>query len=1658
MKQGLLPPMEWLRNSGWGRNISSLAKGDYRKASNEHLWQVFMDRTDDPVTSFVGVARHEAAYGQTGYEAARELAGSAQEELDALAAGMSCECAIANALIPFVEDGQRIVALGRDLVHDAERDGSRDLTISDLLGLKRCFYIHLDDTTAKGENGMTLDGILVVGGADQPPSDEDPEGTSIITEIMPFVRDMAQPGADSPRSLGVSIRPDTQTATISEALREGARDVVVTAKRLLANDDGEGGAIIDEVEEGDKPRMGLIRLLERNIEATIRYADLVDEQADAWARIIGQAILCMNGRGPVGLTVFDEAAPQDLVAKVRAGGTGANKARQKLSGLGHVPMTRYEIGNVELQEESSEPPCVAEVPAVTAPEPLTTSEPTPPVGEADGPRIDRRKARRESRRRIEEASMKAKNPPRMDDARPVIEVADAEPVASDEDHAMNDQPGPTLPQPVFVRSAGPAKHDPVAAQEVEHVLGRCFKDLPSIHSRNWEATMPPALASMVMRRARVDQMPHERPDGTRKRLASEILPRMEGAPDILARLVTEKNANPGLHRTLSVGRASIMRDIDIDIAEGLVHPAHVVVGDDALTERLLFPGVKRQPVHGALATTVVIAWRRDRILHLIGIVHEGCMIGLRRIEYDLDEDEVTVFDTESDVLDPRDLLDMLWAPVADALLGPVDEWEAWRFERRERKTPRSSGPVVVEASMPTIPADEPAGDGDENHEETIPAAPQPIDFGSWPALTRPFGPLDIATLDHLSTLMDGNAVSRAVLDFADREPGENVHGAHNATLRQLASIASNPSSRFAAMTAPEIDERDLSSCDDADGVVVVNDRALYEHASPGIAGLGLPRRENAMCILYRMRRDGISALTLQMEPDGELNLAQWSRIGLVPKDEDDDLTWYVRGVIAAATCVDEDATPEEQASPASQTSPLPRMETQPISEIVQAFPRRVDDEDEDVLPRRVIAQVRLRPGSMHAAVKATTAWFDATAERHRIRLVADRREEGAWTIEHRSEDRLNPSIWSTTVRLAPDEQGALDIILRTTMTAGVRPRLPILVRDIAEATPTEGPDGLLLLDPPTVTTRNDMVHLLRELQSPDRVLPILVMSEDRDGKYMRDPCEIARQSLGALTIWKVAASATYDMTDALGQEYRTFYGAVRLFQPRFDPDNDNAAKHPRIVNDAGSERAMADMISRVTAATVTRYAIPEASVVRTTPSETVPAAAIPRNMSARPAPIVVPTPPKVPVRAPTAAPATSEPVVRKPAAPAAQVMVTPASTVPAPAPRTTVVPERNAAADAPADPRTAGAKAPATGRTTPAARPALDHEPETTAPAPQATIDPAAVERMVSEIVNARMKAMEPEIQKRIDVAVEAAKPESPPAEPMLDLPVPAAERHREPDPEPKTAPLDDQEIDRRVEIAVARRFSGLGIAELLGSVTTLVTRMDDFVVNAAKAPQPVIVHQGTAEAEAQWAAERTAFETLLSEAGEETGTANAERDAAVAEVQKLRQALNELRRDGVVRKGADERRWPENLDGLADWLEANPLPNVVVTTKAYRGMRKIRYEDMERLCRTLELLNGPYVDMRAGEPGARDLWEEGLKELRLESKKQTQMGKGIRGGAEYRFEHEARRWEMDYHIRGNESVHNEHDRLLRIYFAYDKEEGRVLIGHMPTHLTTIDS
>jgi hypothetical protein len=632
---------------------------------------------------------------------------------------------------------------------------------------------------------------------------------------------------------------------------------------------------------------------------------------------------------------------------------------------------------------------------------------------------------------------------------------------------------------------------------------------------------------------------------------------------------------------------------------------------------------------------------------------------------------------------------------------------------------------------------------------------------------------------------------------------------------------------------------------------------------------------------------------------------------------------------------------------------------------------------------------------MAVALRTVAEWFDEQVGKHGDMLVSDLREQGDWTLEHLSDDNGVRSLWAVSVLTPEADPHCVDIVLQTTLATGVSPRLPAIVRRIAAATPTQGPDGLLRIRPDSVRTKGEVLELIRELQSPERVLPILLMTQDERGEYLKDPSDVARQGMGALTVKTISQGMTYELTDRLGQEYRTFGGAVRLFQPGFDPDNDTASRHPRIMPDMMASRTLAGLISRATAATVTRYDIPDA--VRPA-RPTLPPVAAPVD------PVISPTP------------------------------TLPASTDEA----------AGAGEDRPDD---------RAGPSEPVVEDAAEHEPGHEASTPAETYleaETAAPEEAQSdETVTERKKDSTPsseeissegpvvEAESAVAVEQETAIGEAD-AEGQMSEAEKGADRQEAPVVPPVTA-IDPEEIEAIVGRVLDKRIASLGLGTLREDIASLFSNFqpqtaDDRDAEIARLREELRI-------------ERESSVQLLDES-------DAARQAAVLEVDALRQALNERRRAATATSG---QQYPEDLSGLGDWLDRNVLPNVVITSKAWRNMRNVDYRDMERLCETLKLLDGAYIDMRAGEEGAREAWQEGLQKLRLEDKKQTRMGRSAREG-DYKFTHEGEPYVVERHLRGNESLHNDHSRLLRIYYTYDTNRARVLIGSMPRHAHTRDS
>lgn len=1602
-----LPPVAWLREREWGRHVTSYARGQYDRIPD---WDFICESACDDDVTATSVIVNFGLYriGDV------HITGISDEQAQMIARVSGHEVETAEMMVPFVADGAQYHALGRDLV--ARTLEGPPPTIGSVMGRTMAFYVRCEGLALEGPYGNPLDGFLIRRVA----ADEHGPGSLDILameQTLPGLDEVLNPTPylcldleDAARGLEDAIAEEASTllAYASEYQNRFGDDDTPPEEYELKPEDSRTERRDKHAKRFDAVvRRGYRTIRGSQAERMTSLSEWMTRNAPASARLLAMACLCIDGRGLEGKAAYPEGANAGDVAKALATGTGARKAAQRLTAVGHPRMTRYDL--VRASE------------ALPSMDHVTEAEPTDAQVQQDGRSESVVHAEGEARTVVRNRDRR-KQKRLMNRVRDVAAAAPAPAIPHEDADAQKHAPGTVRPpesagdkietaapdqraEAEWLDDAVPGAPIPLGrnedlARDVDDTLRRLLRDLPPLTGRNWEASFPSALAAMLMRRLKVDRNPRETDDATRKRLAADILPRLRGLPEHLARLRAEEAANPARRRFARISPPLAPRQVDRYVADQAVHPITVVVhADQALAALIRFPGTDASDRPQGEPLLIVRAWLDVGTLRLDGILFEGCLAGFRRIEHDLSTGDTRTFDGDADGDDAQDVLDALYAPLADAVLGPIDEADVWRHQRSGRK-PRRHSEIRPEPACAAPAADSIPCTVVAEQAPHVPALAKPTgltvrpddrEFHDWRSVSAPWTtpPMDATLAAEARARFSSSTIVCTILDAlsahaANPEGDSGIAAVLHAAGRHASSFADSEGSRILAMSRPEITEDvDLSDLEDGDGILVINDPALTEQLGPGLIPGRRVSRERAIAVMFRLRRDGVAALVLQITAETRIAYAEWIHTPLHRAPDVDDATWYVRGAIHEALAPRLTLTGDDSGQ-----------------DRLVALPRQTGAGDSRRQgPRRVVAQARIRPERMSVAIGVIRRWFDDQARRHGERLVEDRREDGEWTHEHSDAPAGGVAAhWAVTVRMPQDNPGAIDVILRTTLATGVRPRLPNLVREIAMATPTEGPDGRLLVETPVVRSRGDLLELIRHLQSPDRVLPTLVMTATRDGEFLKPPTDVALQSLGAMNVRVLTDEMTYEMADALGQEYRTFGGAARLFQPRFDPDVDPASRHPRIMPDVAGGRAINDMIGRVTAVTVTRYDIPEVAVAQTAAVE--PAGRIQAAQSDR-----MPTPDVESKPHPT----TEEDDRQLPLS----------------------LDATNVGRGGDDQAFDGGDAAPAREETAPASDVPVeqDHGPEDGSSGP-------------GEFQDGEENT--PEADAGVDQADDASTISTPrPVRPEPQGAVPAA-----------SAPTTKEDISDIVERAVGRTLQALGmegIAERMAQVAATVERMaaaverriDDGVGHAAVLEREARI----VELQDELRAERETMSQLLEEAA-------GDRDAAISETARLRQALNQRRRaDAVVQE-----EWPRELSGLSEWLDRNVLPNVVITSKAWRAMRHVRYTDMERLCRTLQLLDGAYVDMRAGEEGAKQRWDDGLKELRLENKKQSEMGKSVRGGHEYSFTHEGSSWTMDFHIRGTESLFNNTERLLRIYFAFDKEQGRVLIGHLPTHLTTVDS
>lgn len=147
----------------------------------------------------------------------------------------------------------------------------------------------------------------------------------------------------------------------------------------------------------------------------------------------------------------------------------------------------------------------------------------------------------------------------------------------------------------------------------------------------------------------------------------------------------------------------------------------------------------------------------------------------------------------------------------------------------------------------------------------------------------------------------------------------------------------------------------------------------------------------------------------------------------------------------------------------------------------------------------------------------------------------------------------------------------------------------------------------------------------------------------------------------------------------------------------------------------------------------------------------------------------------------------------------------------------------------------------------------------------------------------------------------------------------------------------------------------------------------------------------------------------------------------------------------------------PDDYDSLPEWVEANLAGRLLLHPRAERGLKDAQFEDVPLVYKALLALGTQYRNMRlrsADDDGPKLAWEQQLRELSLECEGSITKERAGEEGDTYFVKYPlgtVRNQFLDLHLRKGKT---KDDRVcLAIYFFWDDDKRRVVVGWLPSHL-----
>ncbi|MEZ0000744.1 hypothetical protein [Sinorhizobium fredii] len=186
---------------------------------------------------------------------------------------------------------------------------------------------------------------------------------------------------------------------------------------------------------------------------------------------------------------------------------------------------------------------------------------------------------------------------------------------------------------------------------------------------------------------------------------------------------------------------------------------------------------------------------------------------------------------------------------------------------------------------------------------------------------------------------------------------------------------------------------------------------------------------------------------------------------------------------------------------------------------------------------------------------------------------------------------------------------------------------------------------------------------------------------------------------------------------------------------------------------------------------------------------------------------------------------------------------------------------------------------------------------------------------------------------------------------------------------------------------------------------------------------------------------------------------ADSERQQAVSELRQIKAGYMALqaRLDSLLveQPASTGIAIPESLDDIETWTRTHLSGQVELHPKAVKAVRASDFQDVALVYNALLMMRDLYVPMRRiGGIERKNAFETRLAELGLENTPcfaQENKSKNFGGAYFVRYQESTR--ELDWHLKGS----NSRDGRLgfRLYYFWDAETARVIVGYLPGHLKT---